>query len=193
VKAINHFEQNRPVHLALRDIYYERATRLLRSARQNGMQQLSSVDYENVLYQLRTAREHGRFAVRDGGKNEKDEQFSDFINMLAGNVKAVLSMLNLKLSVEAEDGFFFSFLEVNHASVALQAEEYERRAHDIIRCVHTTLDLADDSYNELKVANRNAFTVFEGEQYDKASANYLDLAERHPERLGYKRGTQLLG
>ena len=66
---------------------------------------------------------------------EKDQQFSLFINMLAGNVNAALSMLNLKQSVEAEDGFFFSFLEINHASVALQAEEYERRARDIIRSI----------------------------------------------------------
>jgi tetratricopeptide (TPR) repeat protein len=191
MKVINHFEQNRPMHLALRDIFYERAIELLKVSRNTGMQQLNAADYEEILFQLRSARNHGRFAVRDGGKNEKDEQFFKFINMLAGNVKAILSMLNLKRSVEAEDGFFFSFLEINRASVALQAEEYERRALDIIRSVHTTLDLASEAYAGLKEANRSAFSEFERERYDKAEAHYKTRAEQHPEQPQYQRGTTL--
>ena len=155
------------------------------------MQQLDAADYEAILFQLRSARNHGSFAVRDGGKNEKDKQFSKFINILAGNVKAILSMLNLKRSVEAEDSFFFSFLEINRASVALQAEEYERRAHDIIRSVHATLDLASEAYSGLKEANRSAFSEFERERYDKAEAHYKIRAEQHPDLPQYKQGTTL--
>jgi len=168
---IDHFEQNRPVHLALRDIHYERAIGLLKDPKHMALQALVVADYEEILFLLRTAREHASFAVRDNGKNEKDGQFCKFINMLAGNVKAVLSMLNLKHSIEAEEGFFFSFLEVNHASVALQAEEYERRARDIIRCMLTTLELAHDVYEELTQANRAVFNDFERGRYDKATAH----------------------
>lgn len=179
------------MHLALRDTFYERATQLLKASQHVGMQRLDAADYEEILFLLRNARNHGHFAVRDGGKNEKDEQFSRFINILAGNVKAVLSMLNLKRSVEAEDGFFSSFLEVNHASIALQAEEYERRAHDIVRSIHTTLDLAKEAYNELKDANRSAFSEFERERYDKAEAHYKTRVEQHPDLPQYKQGSKL--
>jgi tetratricopeptide (TPR) repeat protein len=191
VKAINHFEQNRPMHLALRDVFYERATELLSTSKDLGFQELNTTDYEEILFQLRVSRNHGGFAVREGRKNEKDGQFHAFINMLAGNVKAILSMLNLKVSVEAEDGFFHSFLEVNHASVALQAEEYERRARDIIRSLHNTLDLASEAYEGLKEANRSAFNEFEQERYDKATAHYEQLNEAHPELPQYKRGSGL--
>ncbi|MCK4563466.1 MAG: hypothetical protein KAU94_02190 [Verrucomicrobia bacterium] len=191
MKAINHFEQNRPVHLALRDIHYEHAIQLLKDPKHMASQALLVGDYEEILFVLRTARGHGRFAVRDNGKNEKDGQFCNFINMLAGNVKAVLSMLNLKHSVEANDSFFFSFLEVNHASVALQAEEYERRARDIICCMLNTLEIAGAAFEQLKQVNREAFNGFERERYDKSTAHYKAQIETHPDLLRYKKRTGL--
>ncbi|MEN8254260.1 MAG: hypothetical protein ABFR33_02210 [Verrucomicrobiota bacterium] len=187
MKTINHFEQNRPVHLALRDIYYERAAGLLKDPGRTARQELATADYEEILFFLRTARDHGYFAVRDDGKNEKDGQFCKFINMLAGNVKAVLSMLNLKHSVEAADGFFFSFLEANHASVALQAEEYERRARDIARCMLNTLELANAAFEGLKQANHDAFSEFERGRYEKAAAHHKKLIEQHPDLPKYKK------
>ena len=192
MKTIDHFKQNRPVHLALRDVYYEHATDLLKDPKPMAMRTLLVGDYEEILFVLRVARGHGRFAVReDNGRNEKDGQFCNFINMLAGNVKAVLSMLNLKNSVEANDSFFFSFLEVNHASVALQAEEYERRARDIIRCMLNTLEIAGAAFGQLKQSNREAFNDFERERYDKAMAHYKERIKKYPELPQYKKHTGL--
>lgn len=180
------------MHLALRDVYYERAARrLLALKHQGSMQAMDAADYEEILFLLRTARTHASFAVRDNGKNEQDGQFCKFINMLAGNVKAVLSMLNLKRSVEANDSFFLSFLEVNHASVALQAEEYERRARDIICCMLNTLDLAKGAYEGLKQSNLEAFSDFERERYAKATAHYVELIEKRPALPQYKKRTGL--
>ncbi len=187
VNPIDHFEQNRPVHLALRDVYYMRATYLLKSSKEIEMQGLDADDYEEILFLLRSARKHGRFVIRSHIKNDNNTQFCNFINMLVGNVKAVLSMLNLKHSVEAKDGFFFSFLEVNHASVALQAEEYERRSRDIIRCLCSTLNLSTAAYEELKGKNDKAFSPFERERYDKAAKHYTALIEKTPFLPQYKK------
>ena len=95
-------------------------------------------------------------------------------------------MLNLKHSVEVEDGFFFSFLEANLASIALQAEEYERRSNDIIRSVRKTLDLAHEAYQELRQQNLAGFNEFERERYTKAANHYRQLAEKHLELPEYK-------
>ena len=187
MKTIDHFEQNRPIHLALRDTYYEHAIQLLKDPRHMAARELLEGDYEEILFMLRTSREHGRSAVRGNGKNEKDGQFFKFINMLAGNVKAVLSMLNLKHSIEANDSFFFSFLEVNQASVALQAEEYERRARDIIRSIHSTLKLAADAYERLSEADYEAFNDFERDRYDKAMAYHKERIKQHPDLPQYKK------
>lgn len=189
MKKIDHLEKNRPVHLALRDVYYERAVGLLKDPALMERQELKTEDFEEILFLLRIAREHGYAAVRNDANTEKDSQFHMFINMLAGNVKAVLSMLNLKHSVEVEGGFFFSFLEANHASVALQAEEYERRARDIIRCVLNTLKLAHDAFDRLKQANQEQFTDIERERYAKAAGHHRQLIEQRLDIPAYRQRT----
>ncbi len=176
MKSINHFEQNRPVHLARRDVYFECAAELISAQRRRGLPEINVEKYEEILFLLRIARQHGRFSVRDNGKNEKDEQFCRFINLLAGNVKAVLSILNLKQSVEAEGGFFFSFLGGNHATVALQAEEYLRRARDFDRTIHNTLTLAKEPFQQLKEANAAALGKEELVRYNKARDHFSTLA-----------------
>jgi len=176
VKAINHFEQNRPVHLARRDVYFEMAVEQI-AGRQELCAEILADDYENILFMLRVARQHARFSIRESGKNEMDEQFCYFINLLAGNVKAILSMLNLRNMVERSEGSFFSFLGANEASVALQSEEYQRRANDIVRSIHNTVKLAEEPFQQLKVENALAATEEEQHRYEKARTHFTKLVE----------------
>lgn len=176
MKAIDHFEQNRPVHLARRDVYFERAAELISAEQQPFGPQVDIGRFEEILFLLRVARQHARFSVRDTGSNEIDEQFGRFINLLAGNVKAALSMLNLKRMVES-DTSFIAFLGANQASVALQAEEYQRRASDIVRSINNTLKLAGEPFEQLKVENSAAATDEEHERYDKARRHFAQLVK----------------
>ena len=172
VKPINHFEQNRPVHLARRDAYFERAVELV-SAQQNAYVPDIRIDlYEEILFLLRIAREHGFFAIREAGKNEKDEQFGKFIRLLEGNAMAVLSMMELKGMVENPEGSFFSFLGANQASVALQAEEYQRRANDIVRSMLNTLRLAEEPFATLKEEYMAACREEDLARYKKAREHF---------------------
>ena len=176
MKAIDHFEQNRPVHLARRDVYFERAEKLITAQQQAFGQEIRIEDYEEILFLLRVARQHARFSIRDAGRNETDEQFCRFINLLAGNVKAVLSMMNLKRTV-ASDASFFTFLGSNQASVALQSEEYQRRANDIVRSIHNTLKLAEEPFEKLKAENSAALTDEQHERYNKAREHFVLLVK----------------
>jgi hypothetical protein len=175
------------VHLALRDVYYERAVELLSSRRESCVQASCIKVYEEILFLLRIARRHAKFAIREDGKNERDELFCGFMSVLSGNVKAVLSMLNLKSSVEHAEGFFLSSGEANHASVVLQAEEYMRRASDVLRCVRNTLDLARGAYEDLKKSNIDQFSNEERERYEKACRHYRELIRELPEPPKYKK------
>ncbi len=133
--------------------------------------------YEEILFMLRTARKHALFSIRNAGRNGHDEQFSSFINLLAGNVKAVLSMINLKGMVVNEQGSSFSFLGVNQASAGLQAEEYQRRANDIVRSIENTLKLAQEPFENLKMENRKNAGDEENMRYHKARAHFMQLVK----------------
>ncbi|MEA2067651.1 MAG: hypothetical protein U9P12_00490 [Verrucomicrobiota bacterium] len=176
MKAIDHFEQNRPVHLARRDVYFERAAELISVQQKTFTPEIEIEDYEEILFLLRVARQHARFSIRNKGKNGDDEQFGRFINLLAGNVKAVLSMMTLKHTVEGDESFF-SFLGANQASVALQAEEYQRRANDIVRSIHNTLKLAEEPFEQLKVDNAAASSDDFQKRYDKAHGHFSRLVK----------------
>jgi len=188
VKAINHFKQNRPVHLARRDVYFEQAIALLTAQQQAALYEIRTEVYEEILFLLRVARQHARFSIREEGKNEKDEQFARFINLLAGNVKAVLSMINLKGMVENDDQSFFSFLGSNQASIALQAEEYQRRANDIVRSIHNTLKLAEEPFELIKSEYAASASVDALDRYAKAREHFTQLVSdgRHRFRLARK-------
>jgi hypothetical protein len=187
VNPINHFELNRPVHLARRDISFEKAIHLISSQQPNFGGALDMENYEEVLSLLRNARQHARFAIRNAGGNSHDEQFSLFVNLLAGNVKAVLSMINLKGMVEDAQGSSFSFLGVNAASAGLQAEEYQRRANDIVRSMQNTLRLAEEPFEKLKTENRASFSEEERLRYEKARGHFEQLEEQGHLRRGVSR------
>ncbi|MDF7799652.1 hypothetical protein P4C99_09250 [Pontiellaceae bacterium B1224] len=189
---INHIKQNRPVHLARRDVYFEQAAKLIHKQQIAYSPEISLEKYEEILFLLRVARQQAYFAVRESGKNGSDEQFGRFINLLAGNVKAVLSMMNLKETVESSEGSFISFLGANQASVALQAEEYQRRANDIIRSLHNTLKLAEDPFELLKIENSDAGTAEERKRYSKAREHFVQLVKEGRHRYKIVRGTRML-
>ncbi len=184
MNPINHFEQNRPVHLARRDVYFERAAELIASQQQIYGFDLHTKMYEEILFMLRTARQHARFSIRNADKNSHDEQFSLFINLLAGNVKAVLSMIHLRGMVENSQGSSFGFLGVNQATAGLQAEEYQRRASDIVRSMQNTLKLAQLPFEELKAENRASSTEVENVRYNKAREHFSQLVVDLPETSG---------
>ncbi len=192
VQAIDHFRQNRPVHLARRDVYFERAAGMLRKQQSSGLQ-TDMGEYEEILFLLRVARQHAKFSIRVAGKNETDEQFARFINILAGNVKAVLSMLNLQALVNDSTDSFFSFLGANQASLALQAEEYQRRANDIIRSMHNTLKLAEDPFELLKIENAASSTAVERERYSKAREHFTKLVEEGRHRYRISKSLRSIG
>jgi hypothetical protein len=180
VNPINHFELNRPVHLARRDVYFEKAVELISNQQPTHGETVSIEVYEHVLYMLRIARQHAEFSIRREGLPGHDEQFRLFINLLAGNVKAVLSMMNLKGMVESSGGSSFSFLGMNQASAGLQAEEYQRRANDIVRSIQNTLRLAQEPLENLKAENRETATDEENARYKRARKHYLQLVGKDP-------------
>ena len=95
MSSINHFIQNRRVHLARRDVYYEKAVRELDALSKNNKKLLDAKIYDEIVL-FKVSRLHSRFSVRTPGENENDEQFQRYIDLMAGNLKAVLATLELK-------------------------------------------------------------------------------------------------
>ena len=64
MSSINHFIQNRPVHLARRDVYYEKAVKELDSLSKSKKGLLDSKIYDEIVFLFKVARLHSGFSVR---------------------------------------------------------------------------------------------------------------------------------
>ena len=173
MSSINHFIQNRPVHLARRDVYYEKAVKELDSLSKSKKGLLDSKIYDEIVFLFKVARLHSGFSVRTPGENEYDEQFQRYIDLMTGNLKAVLSTLELRDLVVKNSSF--EFLGKNYAAAELYANEYQRRAKDILNSVMATLNLADETFSHLKKINNQSLDDEEKARYKKTY--------KHVERL----------
>ncbi|HBO87368.1 MAG TPA: hypothetical protein DD620_01270 [Verrucomicrobia bacterium] len=178
--SINHFKQNHPVHLARRDAYFEAAVHALRKGAHPSSTVLEEGCYTETLFLLRVARLHARFSVRSPDVSEADEQFAHFVDLLTGSVKAILSMLDLRKMILKEQSF--SFLGSNQATIGLQAEEYQRRAVELVRALLSTLALAEDSFESLKQKNTSSLDEGGRERYSRAQAHVAELMKREQHR-----------
>ena len=106
---------------------------------------------------LRVARLHARFSVRSPDVSEADEQFARFVELLAGSVKAILSMLDLRKLILKDQSYS---LGSNHK----QRLDCRRNINDerlnSVRALLSTLALAEDSFESLK--QKNAASLDEG-------------------------------
>ena len=173
MSSINHFIQNRPVHLARRDVYYEKAVKELDSLSKSKKGLLDSKIYDEIVFLFKVARLHSGFSVRTPGENEYDEQFQRYIDLMTENLKAVLSTLELRDLVVKNSSF--EFLGKNYAAAELYANEYQRRAKDILNSVMATLNLADETFGHLKNLNNLSLDDEEKARYKKTY--------KHVERL----------
>ena len=178
--SINHFKQNHPVHLARRDAYFEAAVHALRKGAHPSSTVLEEGCYTETLFLLRVARLHARFSVRSPDVSEADEQFAHFVDLLTGSVKAILSMLDLRKMILEDQSF--SFLGSNQATIGLQAEEYQRRAVELVRALLSTLALAEDSFESLKQKNTSSLDEGGRERYSRAQAHVAELMKREQHR-----------
>ena len=178
--SINHFKQNRPVHLARRDAYFEAAVDALKQGAHPSNAVLEEACYTEVLFLLRVARLHARFSVRSQDVSEADEQFARFVELLMGSVKAILSMLDLRKLILKDRSF--SFLGSNQATIGLQAEEYRRRAIELVRALLSTLALAEGSYESLKQENAASLDESGRKRYGRAQGHVRELMERGQHR-----------
>jgi hypothetical protein len=106
----NDFHLNRPIHLARRDVYFERAVELLYLPIQELDTEQRLVHVDRVLSLLQTATKHAGFAVQSPDRLDMEPDFLHFLRLVAGNLRSVHSMTQHQDHLEGENGFLCRFL-----------------------------------------------------------------------------------
>ena len=175
-----HFDINRPVHLARRDVFFERAVELLYTPLQNVNTSDRIKRAEIIISLFKTSEMHAFFAIQASGTIAKESDFLRFVKLISDNVQSAHSMLQHQLPLEGEESFLCQFLSATPEQCILPAMHYQRRAEDILQGLWNVLQLAHAAYRTLQQENLQSLTEPERERYRLAYDSFRqDVTARY--------------
>lgn len=175
-----HFDINRPIHLARRDVFFERAVEILYIPLQNIGTADRIKNAEVILSMLKTAETHAFFAIQSSSTVAQESDFLRFLRLIADNVKSAHAMMQHQLHLEAEESFLCQFLNATPEQCVLPAMHYQRRAEDILQGLWNVLQLAHTAYRTLQTSNQQKLTEDERARYRKAYDSFRhDVTTRY--------------
>ncbi|MBP7829222.1 MAG: hypothetical protein KA248_04820 [Kiritimatiellae bacterium] len=168
----NHFDINRAVHLARRDVFFERAAEMLYSPFQHlpTVQRIRHV--ETILSLLKTSEQHAFFAIQASRALPREHDMLRFLRLISDNVQSAHSMMQHQLHLEGEESFLCQFLSATPEQCVLPAMHYQRRAEDILQGLWNVLQLAHTAYRQLQQANQDQLQPEERERYRLAYESF---------------------
>lgn len=175
-----HFDINRPIHLARRDVFFERAVELLYTPLQNLTTAERIIHAEVIISLLKTAESHAFFAIQSSGTVAQETDFLRFLKLISDNVQSAHAMMQHQLHLEAEESFLCQFLSATPEQCVLPAMHYQRRAEDILQGLWNILQLAHTAYRNLQQTNLDSLTEEEKGRYRKAYDSFRqDVTSRY--------------
>lgn len=168
----NDFNLNRPIHLARRDVHFERAVELLYMPIQELDTEARIRHVEKILNLLKLAQHHAFLATKSAGTSHAEHEFLRFLNLISHNVQSAHAMMQHQTHLEREEGFLCRFLSASHEECALPALHYRRRADDILQGIWHIMRLAHRPYRELQRDNSQSLTPQELARYRRAYESF---------------------
>jgi hypothetical protein len=169
-----HFNINRPVHLARRNVFYERAVELLFMPMRQHDAVLRLDHLEQIARLLKTSEQNAFFAMRAGDCGIQEENFLRFLKLISDNVRSAHAMVAHEIQLRTDGGFLSEFLSVTADETVLPAQHYLRRAEDILQGLWHVLRLAQLSYRNLLTENETTFSEAERNRYQKAADSFRE-------------------
>ena len=179
------FHLNRPVHLARRDVFYEKAVahiKTLPSTRQLAEQRKIA---EQALFLLNEACRCAEAANLSEKTSTQSRLFETFLDTAADNTLSVTRMLRRQTSAEASDNPLDRFLD-SSTTGAKMSVHYRRCAAHILKGLLNIMQQAEKPYRDLQRTSLAKMTVADKDRYEKAYKHFEALADGEADRAAEK-------
>ncbi len=175
------FHLNRPVHLARRDVFYQKAAERIR-----GLQSTKTSDEqcelaEQALYLLREARRHAEAANLSGKTSSQNRLFVKYMDIVVDNTLSVTRMLRRQLGVEAPDNGLDGFIGTPGPGKKMGAI-YRQCATLILKGLLNSLERADKPFRDLSQTSLAKMSTVDKARYEKAQKHFEELADGEAEQ-----------
>jgi hypothetical protein len=176
VVSVAPYHPNRAVHLARRDAFFERAMDLLCQPVEALGTEARAVHIRHVHDALRKAHDHAAFALKGTTPLQQELDFVRFLELKARNTESALAMLQHQLEFEKEEGFLSKFLAACREETMLPAQQYRRRAEDILQGMWHLVRRAQSNYTALSRLNQDALPADQKGRYRRAYRSFQNEA-----------------
>lgn len=170
----SHFNKNKPIHLARRDAYFQRAVERLHMPTQHLETNDRITHVNQVIHLLEQARRHAFFASRAGSATDYDRDFLRFLELILHNAESIKSMMKHQAHLEEEESFLCQFLHTRPELCALPAHHYRRRADDLVEGVGHLLRLAHTPFQKMLQETQHGMTDEDQARYQTAYGIYAE-------------------
>lgn len=175
------FHLNRPVHLARRDAFYDKAVAHIKKLSVNKDITDQRKTAKQALYLLREARNHAEAANLSEKTSTQNRLFPDFMDTVIDNTQSIIHMLHWQAVVETKDNPLSRFLGSADTG-AKRAEHYHRCAMKILKGLLVILQQAEKPFRDLRQTSLAKMTFEDKARYEKAAQHFEKLADHEAEK-----------
>ena len=174
------FYLNRPVHLARRDVFYEKAAESIRrlpSLKEPAAQRRVA---EQALYLFREARRHAEAANLSDRTSAQSILFVNLLDSAVDNAQSITRMLRRQMEVSAPESPLDRFLGSPDTGSKMHGH-YRRCASVVLKGLLSILREAEKPVHQVQQASLGKMSLTDKARYEKASTQFKKLADREAE------------
>jgi len=164
---------NRPVHLARRDKYYEKALELL--SEESFKEPLSERVWrvEKLIDSLQASYHEGVYATRGIKCSPSEENFLKVLELILDSAKAVQAMVNHENLLEEDKSFLNQFLGESIDKINEDENTYRKRAKDILKGIQDLTHSAQSAFTKVREENLKKLSKENRSRYEKTAVSLI--------------------
>jgi hypothetical protein len=177
------FHLNRPVHLARRDGFYEKATALIARLDALKTPEDQRQTAEKALSFFREARRHAAAANLAEKTSLQSRLFAEFLDMAIDNTLSITRMLRRPRVAETPDSPVRQLLQSGDTSEKMRGH-YRRCAAHILKGLTALLKAAEKPCHDLQQTSLAKMSSADKARYEKARKYFEKETEDEAEKTG---------
>lgn len=168
MKSYHFAHQNRPFHLAQRNLCFEYAQNLMRRDPEGVSLPDLIAQAEDILSLLAESERHAYFMTQVDEASENDEDLLALIRLTQRSAKSIYAVLHHQDCLRDEEGFLRRFLNIDTNKFEFSAHHYHRRFLDLRKGLLFLLGHAEVPYKEHLNKTTQQMSRLERERYKHA-------------------------
>jgi hypothetical protein len=170
------FHLNRPVHLARRDAFFEKAVARIKRLKTQDQPAAQCKCAEQALYLLLEAHICAEAANLSEKTSTQNRLFMDFMDTAVENTQSITSLLRRQISMNAPGNSLDRFLGSADTGEKMSGH-YRRCAAHILKGLILILQQAEKPFLDLRKTSLAKMTVADKARYEKAYQHFEALAD----------------